>query len=332
MKPPQGTPSVARRFKAAACVGLLLLGMLGLGASSAGAATSHYTLMTQQLAQGVQLRCADVDYAAAQGLIDPVEVRWLSAAGVKCPNEQYEVMLALGTKGQLACADVQWNAANGLVNWNQAAGLLWRVPGCELTKYAFLVALAAQGGIGCVDVDWHQNVGLISAEQAGWLKASLGNQGRYCYTTGMGARTSPVPKGWLVPFGDWLIQVQSWEPNVSAQVAAYNRFNEAPPPGYVYARMTVSTTYTKGTGTGSPAGINVNLIDQWSNAYDDTFVSGGSGGDENSLWLKAATVPGGTVSGAIYYKMPVGSAAGPVLGYHPYITYSDVPVEWRSSK
>ncbi|MEA3217305.1 MAG: hypothetical protein QOJ19_3461, partial [Acidimicrobiia bacterium] len=180
MKRPDGARSVARLSKAAAFVGLLLLGMLGVGASPAGAVTSHYTLMTQQLAQGVQLRCADVDYAAAQGLIDPVEVRWMSAAGVKCPNEQYEVMLALGTRGQLACADVQWNAENGLVNWNQAAGLLWRVPSCELTKYAFLVALAAQGGINCVDVDWHVNVGLISPVQGGWLKSSLASQGRPC--------------------------------------------------------------------------------------------------------------------------------------------------------
>src|SRR5579859_1275925 len=71
---------------AVASVGLVLLGLLGFVASPAGAASNHYLLMTQQLGRGVPLGCADVDYAAAQGLIDPVEVRWLSAAGVKCPN------------------------------------------------------------------------------------------------------------------------------------------------------------------------------------------------------------------------------------------------------
>jgi hypothetical protein len=170
----------ARLLLATSCVGLLLLGLLNLATAPAGAASGHYTLMTQQLARGVPLRCADVDYAAAQALVEPVEVRWLSAAGVKCPNEQYEVMLALGSKGQLACPDVEWNSINGLVNWSQAAGLLWRVPGCVLTKYAFLVALSAQREISCVDVDWHVNVGLISPEQAGWLKAALASQGRPC--------------------------------------------------------------------------------------------------------------------------------------------------------
>jgi hypothetical protein len=69
-------------------------------------------------------------------------------------------------------------------------------------------------------------------------------------------------------------------PNVSAQVAAYNRFNDVPPPGYLYARMTMAAIY-KGTGSGRPGGIIVNIIDQWSNAA--AFVSGGSGGP-NSLW------------------------------------------------
>jgi hypothetical protein len=281
--------------------------------------------MTQQLSRGVRLSCADVDYAAAQGMIEPVEIRWLSAAGVKCPNEQYEVMLALGTKGQLACADIEWNALNGLVNWNQAAGLLWRVPGCQLTKYAFLVTLAAQGGVDCPDIDWHQNVGLISPAQAVWLKTSLGAQGKFCYFPGVGTRTNPLPKGWpLAVNDDWTIRVTSWEPDVTAQAMGYNRFNPAPPPGYVYARLNVTATYN-GTGSSNPY-IFINVVDIWSNTYQKTYdISSGSGGDAHQLYGQPAAIPGGSVSGSIYYALPVGSAANTILGFAPYVTYSDVP-------
>jgi hypothetical protein len=295
-------------------IALLLLGLLGLTAVPAGAASGHYMLMTQQLARGVLLRCADVDYAAAQGLIEPVEIRWLSAAGVKCPNEQYEVMLALGTKGQLGCPDIEWNALNGLINWNQAAGLLWRVPGCELTKYAFLVTLSAQGGIGCADINWYENVGLISAGQSYWLKLSLLNQGRYCEIPGLGTRASPAPHGYPVRVGDWIVAVTGWEPDVTALVRSYNPYNDPPPVGGIYARAWVVATYA-GSGTGYPFSITLNVLDQWLNTYSAKTVSSGSGGDPRRLSSQPSTVYGGTVSGAVYYAMSTGGAYGPVLGF-----------------
>jgi hypothetical protein len=62
-------------------------------------------------------------WAAQQGLILPVEVRWVNEMGLYCPDarlpsedvlsNQYVVMLALAAKSQLSFADVEWNSGEG---------------------------------------------------------------------------------------------------------------------------------------------------------------------------------------------------------------------------
>jgi hypothetical protein len=170
-------------------------------ASPVGAATPHYERMVQQKQGGLAIGCADLRWAAAQGIIDPVEVHWLADAGISCRNKQYIIMLVLGTRQQLICADVQWNADNGFLNSDEAADLLFRVPGCRLSQYGRLVTLLDQE-LGCGDVNWHADQGLVSGEQAGWLRAALNARNIACAAPAPPPPTAPpAPSGAVtVPF------------------------------------------------------------------------------------------------------------------------------------
>lgn len=176
-----------RKNVAAGFILSLLIALLVLPNGAAGAVSPHYERMANQKLAGVALGCADLRYAAAHALIDPVEVHWLDDLGIRCPNKQYVIMLVLGERGQLSCADVEWNAAYGRLNRDEAADLLYRVPGCVLSQYARLVSIATGEGLSCTDVNWHADQGLVSPEQAGWLRAALVAHGVAC------APPSPPP-------------------------------------------------------------------------------------------------------------------------------------------
>jgi hypothetical protein len=164
---------------------LIVVTLLALVATLAPAAkagaTPHYDLLAWLASQG-QATCADVRWAAGVGLIEPVEVRWLNAAGVHCPDhsagregapsDQYVVMLALNARGQLTCADLEWNASRGYLTWTALVNL-WH-PSCRLTNYARMVPLMWSGLLGCHDVAWHAERGFITPPQAAYLNVTVG--------------------------------------------------------------------------------------------------------------------------------------------------------------
>lgn len=167
--------------------GSLLIGEFGTGrvrevvnaASAAGG--SQYVAIAVRKQSGLPVGCNDVNWAAQQGLIAPVEVRWLSGAGVKCPDatvsaegvpsEQYVVMLALASIGQLTCADIQWNAAYGFLTWSAMINLATPASGCSVSPYAKMVTLRASNRLSCADIDWNVRNGVITTLEYGWLAA-----------------------------------------------------------------------------------------------------------------------------------------------------------------
>lgn len=164
---------------AALIVGVVML----LGLPTAAAETPQYTTIVQQKLSAGHVGCVDVAWAAGQGLIQPVEVRWLDGLGINCPDDtvtregvpsdQYVVMLALATHHQLTCADIEWNAAYGYLTWSAAINLTGLVGGCTLSRYASMVTLLSSGRLTCEDVDWNLNNGFITSAEAGWLRAPI---------------------------------------------------------------------------------------------------------------------------------------------------------------
>jgi hypothetical protein len=122
-------------------------------------------------------------WAAQQGLILAVEVRWLNEIGLHCPDarvpsedalsDQYVVMLALAAKGQLSCADVEWNSANGLLTWRGAINLAGVAGGCQLSVYAKMVTLLESQTLTCDDIEWNRTQQLISDTHAAWLRSPI---------------------------------------------------------------------------------------------------------------------------------------------------------------
>ena len=157
--------------------------------------SAHYLLLAEAKQAGRPVGCVDVHWAAQQGLLAPVEVRWLGELGLRCPDgtvawelvpsEQYVVMLAMAVRGQLTCADVEWNAANAQLTWSAAINLLGSVPGCALSPYANMVTLGASGRLGCGDISWNHAAGFITEAQATWLAQAIG--------CGPGTVSPPLP-------------------------------------------------------------------------------------------------------------------------------------------
>ncbi len=87
------------------------------------AATPQGDLLAQLHRQGAAVGCADVVWAAAQGLIGPGEVVELAALGLDCPNTRYVVMLAMAAGGTLTCTDVSWHADRAVIDPDQATSL-----------------------------------------------------------------------------------------------------------------------------------------------------------------------------------------------------------------
>jgi hypothetical protein len=153
------------------------------GVSTAVADSGHYLNMARLKLNGYALSCTDVNWAAGQGLIEPVEVRYLAELGVRCPDEsvarsevteQSVVMLAMAVKRQLTCADIQWNAGKGWLTWVSVINLLGYVANCQVGQYERMVALQAGGQLSCDDINWNRNQGNITEMQAGWLRRGMG--------------------------------------------------------------------------------------------------------------------------------------------------------------
>jgi hypothetical protein len=104
----------------------------------AAASTPQGDLLAELHRQGASVGCADLVWAAAQGLIGPGEVVELAAQGLACANTQYVVMLAMAAGGTLTCTDVTWHADRALIDADQAGSLR--------------TAMAARGA-PCVDPD-----------------------------------------------------------------------------------------------------------------------------------------------------------------------------------
>jgi hypothetical protein len=151
--------------------------------SSTPGGSDRYRAIANRKQTGQSVGCVDVNYAAQQALIAPVEVRWLGQIGVKCPDgtvptegvpsEQYVVMLALATHAQLTCADIEWNASYGYLTWSASINLMGPVAGCTITQYAKMVTLLTSNRLSCADVDWNLRNGFITTPQSGWLRAPL---------------------------------------------------------------------------------------------------------------------------------------------------------------
>ena len=173
-----------RPTRAVALAVVVAVAALVVRALPALGVTAHYTLLNELEATGSGVGCVDVAWAAGQGLVDPVEVRWLAENGVGCPDgtvereavqsEQYVVMAALAARGQLSCADVEWNAHYGYLSSTGLANLRGIVPGCTVSTYASLVALMASGRLACADVYWHYFNATIDKGEAYWLVQGLG--------------------------------------------------------------------------------------------------------------------------------------------------------------
>jgi hypothetical protein len=138
-----------------------------------------------------------------------------------------------------------------------------------------------------------------------------------------GTRENPLPLGMPVPAGDWALTVISFEPDVTAAVAAFNQFNDAPVAGTQWSRMRLRAAWS-GTGTGDPSSVQVNLVGATATTYGQDSVAGGSG-DPQNLRDQPATFAGGTVEGYLYYQVTPADAAGKMLAFAPNVNYTDVP-------
>jgi hypothetical protein len=133
----------------------------------------------------------------------------------------------------------------------------------------------------------------------------------------------PLPKGIDIPAGDWKLTFLDFNPNASAQVASYNRFNDTPPPGQHYVALHIRATWN-GAGTGNPFAVpRINLIGTAKTSYQNTVVSSGSGGDARNFVEQGEAPPGGAIDGWLYYLVNDNDVG--LVAWLPNVTYTDIP-------
>ena len=154
-----------------------------LALAAPAAATPQFDVIADRVVDGQEVACADVAWAAGQGLVEPDEVVRLEAMGVRCPDDsvnrervpstQYVVLTARAANGSLECADVERAAVHGSLSETAAGSLLAAVPGCTLSLLAGLVSGRVSGRSTCADIEAGRAGGL-SAGQADRLAAEAG--------------------------------------------------------------------------------------------------------------------------------------------------------------
>jgi hypothetical protein len=205
-------------------------------AAPAAASTAHYDALRGALSAGEPLGCADVLWAAGEGLVTAAEVRALEAAGLACPDTRFVAMLALAERGQLSCEDLEWHAARGLLDHGQAARLREPMPSCTLSTFAFLYTVLASRALGCADVEWHAVQGGISWVQAAQLRGALEPTGADCAgTLRLGAQGAAVEalQERLSGLGYWVGDEPGFGPLTRQAVYAFEKVEGRPVDGVV---------------------------------------------------------------------------------------------------
>jgi hypothetical protein len=122
------------------------------------------------------------------------------------------------------------------------------------------------------------------------------------------SKTEPeaVKIGTPVVAGDWEITINSWNPDVNAEVeAAAPDLYEAPEEGMSFALMNVTMKY-KGTETGDNSSVQIRYVPEAAGVTSDLWRAFGTTPGENKLTYETLT-PGGEVTGDALYLIEAGT-------------------------
>ncbi len=116
-----------------------------------------------------------------------------------------------------------------------------------------------------------------------------------------------VKIGTPVKAGDWEITINSWKPNVNAEVkAAAPDMWEEPEAGKQFALLNVTMKYI-GKDTGDNSSVNVQYMPNGAGSISNLWEAMGTTPGENKLTYEELT-PGGSITGDALYLIDANSA------------------------
>lgn len=138
--------------------------------------------------------------------------------------------------------------------------------------------------------------------------------------TPMSSEPESIKIGNPVTVGDWEITINSWNPDVNAEVeAASPDMFTAPDAGKAYALMNVTMKYT-GTGTGDNSGVQIQYVPDSAGTVSKLWSAYGATPGENKLTYETLT-PGGEITGDALYLIDAGTTGK----FEIYVPSADEP-------
>ena len=134
-----------------------------------------------------------------------------------------------------------------------------------------------------------------------------------------GTRTNPIPVGVAGIVGDYEITVVGYEPDVTAEVLAYNEFNEDPPDGSVFSLIRLSYTYV-GDETGT---VWIDL--SWAGVGESNVASepGECTTYEDNAFDVAEMFPGGTIESNVCLTVIASDLESLILVMESFFSFDD---------
>lgn len=123
-----------------------------------------------------------------------------------------------------------------------------------------------------------------------------------------GTESDPWPVGTPVTVGDWELTVNSWQPNVNAEVEAAGDDMSMLQDGEQYALLNVTMTWL-GEGVGDNSLVNMQYMPSGGNTISSSWSAWGTTPGDGKLAYEEL-VTGGTVTGDMLYTVDAGNTEG----------------------
>lgn len=123
-----------------------------------------------------------------------------------------------------------------------------------------------------------------------------------------GTESDPWPVGTPVTVGDWELTVNSWQPDVNAEVEAAGDDLSMLQDGEQYALLNVTMTWL-GEGVGDNSLVNLQYMPSGGNTISSSWSAWGTTPGDNKLAYEEL-VTGGTVTGDMLYTVDAGNTEG----------------------
>lgn len=133
-----------------------------------------------------------------------------------------------------------------------------------------------------------------------------------------GSEANPYPLGTPGIAGDWEITINSWNPNVNAEVQAAGDDMSMLNEGMQYALMNLTIKWV-GEGAGDIANVNLQHIPNGPGMVTQSWAAYGTTPTENKLAYAELTT-GGTVTGDMLYEVPTGDTGDGVFQFSAFDT------------